>query len=364
MPEIRLENLSKRFGSLMAVEDVSYTFANGKVTCLLGPSGCGKTTLMRMIAGLETQSSGRIFIGTEEVSEKSVQARNIGMVFQYPVVYRGMSVYKNIELPLKGTGLTRQEREKTITEAAEMLELKDVLHEHVERIDSVSRQKTAVAREVARRPEILLFDEPLTNVDSASKYRFQRAFKTLTRATSQTIVYVTHDQTEAMTLADRIALMEKGKIIQDDSPRAVYGTPQNTFAGWFLGNPGMNFIKLENGGSTNGLAAFLMEKLRLGAAGSAQGLTFGIRPEDVLLSETPKERWIKARVVRSVIAIGGQLLMTLDIGGARLKAKTRYRESLESLAEAWIDFSEGKVLVFGPDTTRISRDGARHEPTA
>ena len=283
MAEIRLVSLSKLFGSVRAVDTISYSFLDGKVTCLLGPSGCGKTTLLRIIAGLESQTSGKVFIGSEEITRKGVQARNIGMVFQYPVVYRGLSVYKNIELPLRGRRMTKKDREKAVYEAAEMLELNDVLHENVDRIDAVSKQKTAVAREVARRPQILLFDEPLTNVDSASKYRFQRAFKALTRATSQTIVYVTHDQTEAMTLADQIALMEKGKIIQYAGPRTVYNKPGNTFAGWFLGNPGMNYIAQTIAeGPASQLQDFLLAKSEMNDGEKRHAnsrVTFAIRPE-------------------------------------------------------------------------------------
>ena len=355
MSEIRLSKLTKVFHQQRAVDNISYTFVDGKVTCLLGPSGCGKTTLLRMIAGLETPSSGDVYFGERRVTELRVQARNIGMVFQYPVVYRGLSVFKNIELPLKGTGMNRGQRELAVVEAAELLDLKDVLNVSVDKVDQVTRQKTAVAREVARKPEILMFDEPLTNVDPSSKYKFLRSFKMLTRTTSQTIVYVTHDQTEAMTLADQIALMRDGVIVQYDSPRAVYAQPQDSFAGWFLGNPGMNFIKIEGGKyRSNSLTATLADRVRhLQTPSEGSSVTVGLRPEDVTFVETDEAGSIKARVVRSVLAVGGQLLITLDVDGIPLKAKVRRGSNFETRSTVWIRLNSQRMTVFDEHDRRI-----------
>ena len=228
MAEIRVEQLTKTFGSLHAVDDVSFTFPNGQVTCLLGPSGCGKTTLMRIIAGLETQTSGAVFFGDKDVSRLSPSKRNIGMVFQYPVVYRGISVYRNIELPLQSMKLAKAERTRRVDDAIELLGLSASASLDVSKLDNGTRQKVSVAREVARQPQFILFDEPITNVDAASKLQLKRSLKELTRSLSQTIVYVTHDQTEAMTLADQIALMEEGKIVQCAPPRELYNHPYDT----------------------------------------------------------------------------------------------------------------------------------------
>src|SRR5215218_1302823 len=216
MSEIRVERLTKSFKELNAVDDVTFAFPESQVTCLLGPSGCGKTTLMRMIAGLEKPTKGEIFFGEQRVTKLKPSQRDIGMVFQYPVVYRGISVRRNIELPLLSMKLDEIERKRRIDQVVEILNLQPSLDNDIIQLDNGTRQKVAVAREVARQPKIILFDEPITNVDAHSKLLLKRAFKELTRQLKQTIIYVTHDQTEAMTLADQIALMQEGKIVQCD----------------------------------------------------------------------------------------------------------------------------------------------------
>jgi len=181
MPEIKIEMLRKEFKEVVAVKDVSITFRTGMVTCLLGPSGCGKTTLMRMIAGLEKPTSGSIYFDDVNITGLPPEKRNIGMVFQYPVVYRGMNVYKNIDLPLVEEGLTEVERKNRIEEIVDILNLRDSLYLNVDQIDNSTRQRVAVARAVARRPQIILFDEPLTNVDVATKVQLKHALKKLTK---------------------------------------------------------------------------------------------------------------------------------------------------------------------------------------
>ncbi|HYO29465.1 MAG TPA: ABC transporter ATP-binding protein, partial [Thermomicrobiales bacterium] len=249
MADIRVERLRKVFGPVVALDDVDFSFPDSSVTCLLGPSGCGKTTLMRIIAGLEAPTSGDVFFGERRVTGLPPRKREIGMVFQYPVVYKGINVRENIELPLKSEKLSAADRRRRVDEVIEVLGLAAAADKDVSRLDNGTRQKVAVAREVARQPRIILFDEPITNVDATAKLQLKRAFKELTRRLSQTIVYVTHDQTEAMTLADQIALMRDGRIVQCDAPRTLYNRPADRFAGWFLGNPGMAFFDAELHGS-------------------------------------------------------------------------------------------------------------------
>lgn len=347
MSKVRLSCLRKEFGAQRAVDDITYSFKDGQVTCLLGPSGCGKTTLLRMIAGLETPTSGKVFIEDLDVTESSVQSRNIGMVFQYPVTYRGLSVYENIELPLKSARLGPEERRKRVEEAAELVQLKDILHENVDRIDSVSKQKTAVAREVARKPTILLFDEPLTNVNANAKYKFLRAFKALTSAAAQTIVYVTHDQTEAMTLAGQIALMRDGRIVQSDTPRSVYSKPVDEFAGWFLGNPGINFLSssdVETETSDSSLLQWMKESS--GQAAEAGPVVFGMRAENVRVSVSPQPGCFEASIERSIITTGGQMLLTLNVEGHKIKAKIRYMKEVEEVKRVWLSFPPEEVITF------------------
>ena len=246
MATITVDRVTKQFGHFTAVEDMDIRFADAEVTCLLGPSGCGKTTLMRMIAGLERPTSGRILFGDRDVTALPTATRNIGMVFQYPVMYPTLSVAENIALPLKqDRTLSAGERDRRVDEMLDVLDMRGMGKNLIGDLDLGNRQKVAVGRAIARRSAIVLFDEPTTNVEVNAKLQLIRAIKLVIQRTRQTIVYVTHDQTEAMTLADRIALMFGGKIVQYDTPARLYDEPLTEFGGWFLGSPGMNFVGAE-----------------------------------------------------------------------------------------------------------------------
>lgn len=316
--EIRIKNLLKVFGSLHAVDNLNHTFNDGKVTCLLGPSGCGKTTLLRMIAGLESQTAGSIFFGNKEVTNTSTRDRNIGMVFQYPVVYKGLSVYKNIELPLLKENLTKGDIKERVDSSIELLNLGNLRNREASTLGMVLRQKVAVAREIARRLDIILFDEPLTNLDVNSKTQFKRSFKELTQHLKQTIVYVTHDQTEAMTFADYIALMLDGKIVQYDKPRELYNKPKDRFGGWFLGNPGMNFFtpKVEKKGESMFISSPLLENSFKTNTGKSivKNMTLGIRPEHIVVRNEPfADNNVKVTLKQKWITTGGQYLLTAEM---------------------------------------------------
>lgn len=287
--EIRMEKLRCAFGPTIAVDDISMIFPAESVTCLLGPSGCGKTTLMRMLAGLQEPTSGEIFFGSQRVTDLTPSQRNIGMVFQYPVVYRGTSLFQSVELPLtRDKSISSSERKRRVEGILESLNLKELANEDVSSLDNATRQKAAVARAVARQPQIILFDEPITNVDVNAKVQLKQALKELVKQHSQTIIYVTHDQTEAMTLADEIALMEKGKIVQRGIPGELYNNPNSRFGGWFLGNPGMNFVEhsLTTQDGPLGLGAPLFRQpIRLPALQGLNSVVVGIRPERVQLGD-------------------------------------------------------------------------------
>ena len=360
MSEIRVENLTKTFGTLHAVDDVTFTFPSGHVTCLLGPSGCGKTTLMRIIAGLERQTTGTVAFGERDVSALSPSKRDVGMVFQYPVVYRGLSVARNIELPLQSLKLSRQDRKRRVDTAIELMGLGASADLDVAKLDNGTRQKVSVAREVARQPQIILFDEPITNVDAASKLQLKRSLKELTRTLSQTIVYVTHDQTEAMTLADRIALMLEGKIVQCAPPRELYNHPDDRFGGWFLGNPGMVFFDASLDHGTNGARLqsplFPAPVLLEGAIPDSRQVTVGIRPERIHVGSGEIPGGVPARLVRKTVQIGGQYLVALQVDGLGFKAKVAAStgDRLPAGGTVSVALPLDQVILFDPNGSRIS----------
>jgi ABC-type sugar transport system ATPase subunit len=354
MSEIRVERLTKSFKALNAVDDVTFAFPESEVTCLLGPSGCGKTTLMRVIAGLEKPTKGDVFFGDQRVTKLKPSQRDIGMVFQYPVVYRGISVRRNIELPLLSMKLDKAERERRIDQVVEILSLQRNLDQDITQLDNGTRQKVAVAREVARQPKIILFDEPITNVDAHSKLLLKRAFKELTRQLQQTIIYVTHDQTEAMTLADQIALMQDGKIVQCAAPRTLYNQPEDRFGGWFLGNPGMNFFDVAVQ-QTNGSLALVspLFPAPIPLRGTASGkITLGIRPEHVRLSAETRSGAVEGKVVRKSITIGGQYLITVAASDHLFKAKVPASIGQSLSGAIWIELPLSRITLFKEDGHR------------
>ena len=322
MADIRLTHVTRAFGAFKAVDDITTVFPEGTVTCLLGPSGCGKTTLMRMIAGLEMPSDGSITFGEREVTHLPAAKRDVAMVFQYPVMYRTLSVIENIELPLRrDRALPAAEIRRRADEVLEVLHLSAERHRHIGDLDVGTRQKVAVGRAIARQCDVILFDEPTTNVEVHAKLALIRAFKEFRARLKQTVIYVTHDQTEAMTLADQIALMQSGRISQCAPPHVMYDRPESRFGGWFLGNPGMNFLTPRSRDG-RGLQFDVLSG-PLAAPADADGeLSLGIRPEHVDVPSEPGEDTVPARILRSSITIGGQHLLSLAVGEARLKAKT------------------------------------------
>lgn len=323
MADIRLEGLRKEFddGAVVAVRDLDITFKDGTTTCLLGPSGCGKTTLMRIIAGLDQPTSGRVYFGDRDVTEVKTRNRDLGMVFQYPVVYQGATVRENIALPLRSEDLSDAEKTERVDELISLIGLEAVADSDVTGLDSGSRQKVAVARAVSRYAPTILFDEPITNVDPDMKLQVKRTLRELFSRLNQTIIYVTHDQTEAMTLADEIALMNDGSIDQMAHPRELYDDSASRFSGWFLGNPGMDFVTVE--GNRDLVQAIV------GGPLSDSVATVGFRPEVVKLDDADGSSGVLATVKHSAIATGGQLLVNLQSGEVAVKAKLPWNTTID-----------------------------------
>ncbi len=356
MPEVRLVDLRKEYPGVTAVKDISITFATATVTCLLGPSGCGKTTMMRIIAGLENPTAGDVFFDNDRMTDLPARKRKIGMVFQYPVVYRSISVYRNIELPLLEEKLSESDRKQRIQQVIDILGLEDSVEKEISQLDGGTRQKVAIARTVARQPAVILFDEPITSVDAEAKVQLKRALKDLTRQLQQTIIYVTHDQTEAMTLADQIALMKEGEIVQLDEPRTLYNRPNDVFGGWFLGNPGMNFFdhQVETLDDGVGLKSPLFPgPLKISGLNGQDRITVGIRPEHVRLAREPSNRSVGGQVRRKIIGVGGHYLISVALGDKIIKVKVGPQLGRQIQNDVWVECPLEWITLFGSDGHRL-----------
>jgi multiple sugar transport system ATP-binding protein len=242
MAEIRLDHVTKRFGHVVAVNRIDLKAQDREFVALVGPSGCGKTTTLRMIAGLEALTAGEIYIGERNVSNVSPKDRDIAMVFQNYALYPHMNVYKNMSFGLSLRKFPRRDIKARIAEAAAILEIEELLDRKPKELSGGQRQRVAIGRAIVRKPKAFLFDEPLSNLDAKLRVQMRGELAKLHERLQTTIVYVTHDQVEAMTLADRIVIMDKGNIMQEGAPLDVYNHPQNLFVAGFIGSPAMNFM--------------------------------------------------------------------------------------------------------------------------
>ena len=235
MAEIQLRSVGKRWGSFVAVDNFDLTIADREFLVLLGPSGCGKTTTMRMIAGLEEVTEGEILIDGKVINDLEPKDRDVSMVFQSYALYPNMNVYENIRFPLKVRGIERSSHDAKVRHAAQMVELNDFLHRKPAELSGGQRQRVALARAIVREPNVFLMDEPLSNLDAKLRVSTRAQIKNLSHELAVTTIYVTHDQIEAMTLADRVVVMEKGIVQQVGSPTEIYDKPANTFVAGFIG---------------------------------------------------------------------------------------------------------------------------------
>ncbi|MEL6206608.1 MAG: ATP-binding cassette domain-containing protein, partial [Pseudomonadota bacterium] len=250
MAEIRLSNVSKRWGSFVGVDRFDLTIADEEFLVLLGPSGCGKTTTMRMIAGLEDVTDGTIEIGGRVVNDLDPKDRDIAMVFQSYGLYPNMNVYENIRFPLKVRKIPEAEHDDRVKRAAAMVELEPFMHRKPAELSGGQRQRVALARAIVREPNVFLMDEPLSNLDAKLRVSTRAQIKNLSHELKVTTIYVTHDQIEAMTLADRVVVMKQGIVQQVGTPTQIYDNPANTFVASFIGSPAMNLLDGELSGGT------------------------------------------------------------------------------------------------------------------
>jgi multiple sugar transport system ATP-binding protein len=318
MAEIRVEGVDKLFGTVRALEDVDLVVLDQEFVVLLGPSGCGKTTLLRIIAGLESATAGTVRIGGRDVSHLPPRSRRISMVFQNYAVFPHLTVYENVAFGLRMQKVPRDDIAVRVERAAGLMHIEPYLTRYPSQLSGGQRQRVAVARALAVEPEVLLMDEPLSNLDALLRLEMRAELKRLLQGTGTTTLYVTHDQVEAMSLADRIAVMRDGRIVQYDVPLTVYSRPSDRFVGGFIGNPPMNFLRLEVDRRGDGAVARLGE-IGLSAPRADGGtILLGLRPEDLEVRTASVDGSFSAEV-HVVEPLGPHLLLTVHTGGQPLK---------------------------------------------
>ena len=325
MSSITFTDVSKRFDDTVAVDDLTLHVADGEFLVLLGPSGCGKSTVLRMLAGLETPTTGTISIGEQVVNDIDARHRDVAMVFQSYALYPHMTVAKNIESPLIGRRSERTSREaraQQVMQAADMLGLTDLLDRKPGQLSGGQRQRVAVARAIVRKPAVFLMDEPLSNLDAKLRTETRAELVDLHAQLGATFVYVTHDQVEAMTMASRIAVLENGRLQQLANPRTLYDEPANVFIARFIGSPPMNIVRgrVNSNGNESPSLEVSGRRVSLGDGWGrlidGDNIDMGIRPEDV--------RFAASGVPATVVArewLGHEQIVEVDIDGTRVSVR-------------------------------------------
>ncbi len=331
MTALKLTNVCKSFGEVEVLRDINLEVEDGEFVVFVGPSGCGKSTLLRVISGLEDATSGTIEIGADIVNQVSPSKRGIAMVFQSYALYPHLTVRDNMALALKQERKPKDEIAERVAEAARMLSLGDYLDRRPSELSGGQRQRVAIGRAVVREPKLFLFDEPLSNLDAALRMNTRLEIARLHRQLSASMIYVTHDQTEAMTLADKIVVLKDGHVEQVGAPIEVYNNPANRFVAEFIGSPAMNFIPAE----------------RLGGVAGQQ---IGVRPEYSKIGETGR---IEGQVIH-VEKLGGDTNILVDVGSSStFTARMFGQYEIETGSHIGIDFEDAHCLRFDAQGNRV-----------
>ncbi len=363
MSEIILEAVSKHYGAVRAVDDITFRAEAGKFLVLLGPSGCGKSTLLRLIAGLEDVTAGRILIGGRDVTRVSPDKRRISMVFQSYALFPHLSVAENIVFGLKVRRMPKPRRDERLARVASLVGLSEQLERKPSQLSGGQRQRVALARAIVAENSICLMDEPLSNLDAQLRHGMRVEIRALQQRLGMTVVYVTHDQVEAMSMADRIVLIREGRIEQEGSPEDLYARPATTFAARFIGTPAMNLVALADGAG----GAVIRGSADVVLPGAGSGLTLGVRPEHVRLEEAETGRGLNATVT-SAEYHGADTIVTVQVGEEALFVRAPGQLALAGGAKvrlAWdpeaLHLFDSQTGLRAVDVRQRARDaGAQH----
>ncbi|MGQ0652876.1 MAG: ABC transporter ATP-binding protein [Betaproteobacteria bacterium] len=354
---IRIDRVNKSFSDVPVLKDIQLEFADLEFVTLVGPSGCGKTTLLRILAGLESATRGEIFHDGKLVSHLAPGKRDIAMVFQNYALYPHMDVFHNIGYGLKVRGVPKEELRARVVEVARVLELEAYLHRRPRELSGGQRQRVALGRAMVRKPWLFLMDEPLSNLDAKLRVTMRSELKRFHLALRTTTVYVTHDQLEAMTMSDRIAVMDRGVIQQFGPPQEIYNRPANLFVAGFIGSPPMNFItgvRAQDGRLVHSDAHALPVRSleRFGAAAHGRDLVLGVRPQDVRVTPAPGDGALTG-AIELVQLVGSEKLLDVVLpGGLRITAEVRADLPVGVGQSIGVEFDEQRIHLFDAATQR------------
>ena len=359
MAPLSIKQATKSYGALTVLHGVDVDIADGEFVVLVGPSGCGKSTLLRLIAGLEDISKGSISIGERDVTDLHPKDRDIALVFQSYALYPHMTVADNMGFSLRMKNVPKDERDRKVQVAAQTLDLQPLLDRYPRQLSGGQRQRVAMGRAIVRDPQVFLFDEPLSNLDAKLRVQMRAEIRELHKKLKATIVYVTHDQIEAMTMADKIVVMRGGHVEQIGSPMELYDNPANIFVAGFIGSPAMNLLTGTLDGSGRVFVSKAGARLELGRSvdfPEGRAIVVGLRPEDIQLAESG----LDARV-RLVEPTGAELHVLLEVGGETLTTVLHGRPRIQEGETVKIAVAFDKLHFFDEETG-MRLPAASHQP--
>jgi len=334
---IRFENITKKFGSKTILDNMNLEIEDGSFTVMIGPSGCGKTTLLRIIAGIGPQTSGKVFLDGQDISDLAPAKRNVAMVFQNYAIYPTMTVRENIEFGLKNNKVPKEERDSLVKEISEIVGIADLLDRRPNTLSGGQRQRIALARAMVKKPKVFLMDEPLSNLDAKLRVGMRTELIELHKRLKTTFVYVTHDQTEAMSMATKIILMNQGEIQQIDNPREIYNHPRNLFTAQFIGSPQMNTIPFADGKGC-----------------------YGFRPEKVQLSETaPNVFYTRKGTIVTKEMLGSETIYQVRYSNQSVMVKS-LDDTFDADREIYVGVQKEDIHLFDENELSVTAEDPRY----